>query len=1104
MEKSGTRLGRGKATASEAPDVANKGAHASLGVLAIAIVREWRRASHGVLVVTDSERRAERLASVIYALDPASGALVLPRWDRLPYEHAPPSREVQGRRASVLRRLAAHEGRPLLLTTPDAILQRLPPCTVWTGATIALRSGDAVDPDALAERLHTLSYADVPEVDEPGEAAFNGRVIDVFPAGALGPVRIEFEDDRIAAISSYDVATQRTTGALERVVLDAASELVGQRSQPSDEEGVRPDTNEASMLGHYESTVTIFDYMPQAARILDGDLDARAEAWLAHVAAAKGSAPAPSAKAPPASQATFYLSSTEWRTALAETSGAAPSASLLPKTSSVPTFALDRDPRRSFARFLASQAKDGRRILLVAAHPDDLAVMERAAKLAKLRSMRAGTWSEAAALKDQSCVSVLADLDEGFGLPDESLCVVAAADLLGSRARHATPFDARAAIATEDMMLRFGDAVLHLEHGIGLLRGLETISAPDQPDQDVARIEYAGEADVLTPVGELGMVWRYSGEPGAITLDKLNGESWRKRRRDVETDIAATAKSLIELADARTTRNAPVLKPPAAEYERFVSGFPFTETPDQANAVEDILGDLASGRPMDRLVCGDVGFGKTEVALRAAAAAVLSGRQVAMVAPTTVLVRQHADTFTKRFASLGIEVAQLSRLAKPAEAGKVHDGLKSGTIRIVIGTHALAARGVSFADLGLVIIDEEQRFGTRDKENVRGLARDCHLLVTTATPIPRTLMAARVGLQSLSILATPPARRVPVRTTLTPLTDTVLRDAILQERQRNGQAFVVCPRVEDIPALSERLRSVLPDVRVLVVHGQLPPDDVDNAMMRFASGEGDVLLATNIIESGLDVPRANTILIVRPDRFGLAQLHQLRGRVGRGARRGKAFLLTTGEVAKSARKRLETFQRLEGVGVGFEISAQDMDQRGAGDLLGEEQAGHLKLLGADLHRHLLERAILQARGEETPDDWVPQINVAEAGRLPPDYVADPELRLNLYARLARLRSDEAVATFREELDDRFGSLPAEAEALLHRVLLEQRCRSAGIMRVDVGPRGSALSFLTQAHRPNALPPAAEWKGERLFLPSPSEEAGGITTVSEAIERLLGV
>jgi transcription-repair coupling factor (superfamily II helicase) len=715
----------------------------------------------------------------------------------------------------------------------------------------------------------------------------------------------------------------------------------------------------------------VFDLLPEATVVLEPKAEARREAALEQVADAHASraaaAPGESPR-PPQGPDRLYLTAEEWEARLEGRPVVALQDQGEEAADAVPRFAAERAATALYGEFLEEQAGLERRIVLAAASGADRKALARRAKAVLDRTPEpAADWAAVLASEPGALLTLDLDLDAGFVDADSGTALVAAADLLGSRAGAAGTEAPPVATPFGVEELHIGDAVIHRDYGMGILRGLEAVSVAGGEPEEVAALEYHGEAKLLVPTGELDRVWRYGSDPEAVTLDRLDGEAWTKRREALEAEIAEAAQGLVALAEARQEREAPRLVPPRAPYERFVARFPFTETADQARAIADTLRDLGSGRPMDRLVCGDVGFGKTEVALRAAAAAALSGRQVAIVAPTTVLVRQHLATVRRRFRGLGIAVGHLSRLAKPAEAKAVKEGLADGSIRVVVGTHAVAAKGVSFRDLGLVVIDEEQRFGAAQKTRLHAMAGDAHVLTLTATPIPRTLQAALVGLQELSLITTPPARRRPIRTFLTPFDAVTAREALVRERARGGQSFVVCPRVEDIAPMAERLAKLVPELQVFTAHGKMPADAIDDAMVRFADGEGDVLLATNIIESGLDVPRANTMLVWRPDRFGLAQLHQLRGRVGRGRVRGVCYLLTdpAAKIPEATLKRLSTLEALDRLGAGFAISARDLDMRGAGDLLGEEQAGHLKLIGSGLYQHLLERALRRARGRGT-------------------------------------------------------------------------------------------------------------------------------------------
>ncbi len=601
--------------------------------------------------------------------------------------------------------------------------------------------------------------------------------------------------------------------------------------------------------------------------------------------------------------------------------------------------------------------------------------------------------------------------------------------------------------------IRPGDIVIHEDHGLASVTGLTELP---EDGGDAIVLRFAGDARRLVPVADAGKLWRYGSDEESVTLDKLDGSSWEKRRGEVLAAVAETARGLVALAAERAKAEAPPIEPDAARFEQLVAGFPFTETADQLKAVAAIRADLASGKPMDRLVVGDVGFGKTEVALRAAAMAVFAGKQVVLAAPTTVLARQHLETFRSRFAELGVEVAMLSRLVTAAEKKRVLAGIKDGSIGIVVGTGAVAGKGVAYKDLGLVIIDEEQRFGAKDKDKLRGLGAP-HALSLTATPIPRTLQSALVGLQPVSILATPPARRQPIRTEVGGMDEAKLRTALMRERSRGGQSFVVVPRIEDMEGLGTMLERLVPELSLVRAHGKMPAAEIDEAMVNFAAGDGDVLLATNIIEAGLDVPRANTMVVMRAEHFGLAQLHQLRGRVGRGARRGHILLMTgKADIPKRTLDRLNTLAAFDRLGAGFAISARDLDLRGAGDLLGEEQSGHLKLIGIDLYQDLLGKALRHARGEEI-DVPEPELRLGLAGRLPAEWIPEEEARLSLYLRLARVEDSAGLDALRAELADRFGELPEEAEALLGAAQVRMLAQDAGVRRIDAGPAAIAIT-----------------------------------------------
>ena len=1063
----------------------------------LSLTRE--RGVSGLVYVAGREARVDRLARLLWGLGLDIQALIFPPWDCLPYDRSPPSPRAMGLRVAALSWLAENPDRPwILLTTPEGLIQRVPPSTIWAGSTLHLATGGTIDLDGLGAELHRMGYKEDERVDEAGEFAVRGHVIDVFPAGYYLPVRIEHEDGRIVAISSFDALSQRRTDEFEELTLRPVSEAVAEdRGEP----GALPIEHRLPLL--YPSLETVLDYAPRAEIIVEEAAEARRDAFFDQIADAHSSRARFGRHAEGLPQGGLYLDRNAWEE-MATARGFATVADA-DAPAPVPAFAAEARPAEAMAAFVAEQRKLGRRILVTA--PTERALKQFSRPVGSAIGStpeRVPGWDEAVAAQAGSATAILLDLERGLVDEEAGIVALCPADLLGSRARAGQAERVDAGVFGEEE-LRIGDAVIHLEHGVGVLEGLETVSAGGPDEADTIRLTYAGDAKLMVPVSDTDLMWRYGAAAG-VTLDRLGSDTWPKRRAKVETEITGAAEELAGIAAERRKTKGPALSPPRREYERFVAGFPFSDTPDQSAAVSDILRDLASGHPMERLVCGDVGFGKTEVALRAAAAAALAGKQVAVVAPTTVLVRQHLQTFRRRFGELGIEVEHLSRLVKPADAARVKAGLKDGSIQVVVGTHALAAKGIGFADLGLMIVDEEQRFGAAHKERLRALGEHAHSLTLTATPIPRTMQSALVGLQEVSVLATPPAERQPVRTFVAPFDDAAVRAALIRERSRGGQSFVVVPQIEDIEPMSVRLRKLAPELDLLVAHGKLPAAAIDETMIRFADGDGDVLLATNIIESGLDVPRANTILIWRANLFGLAQLHQLRGRVGRGRPRGVAYLLTDPDedVPEETRKRLGTLERLDRLGAGFAISAEDLEQRGAGDLLGDTQAGHVKLIGAGLYRRLLERALLAARGESLPEEWVPELNIGVSARVPEEYVPEPEVRLNLYARIGRCLDGAAEARIADEIEDRFGDPPPDVTALLALNRLKRLCRVAGVARVDAGPQAIALTFKDRDERDPGIARVVEadegltWRNNRLVSAAATEEAGERLAAIEAL------
>jgi transcription-repair coupling factor (superfamily II helicase) len=685
-----------------------------------------------------------------------------------------------------------------------------------------------------------------------------------------------------------------------------------------------------------------------------------------------------------------------------------------------------------------------------------------------LTSLRLATdWADAqsfgvAGTKVKPIQRAVLPLDHGF--ETESLAVISETDILGDRL--ARPRKRRRAqnFLAEASALSPGDLVVHIEHGIGRYEGLKTLDVAGAP-HDCLDLQYANDAKLYLPVENIDLLTRYGADSDSAQLDRLGSASWQARKARAKERLREMADGLIQLAAARAMKQGQTIDPPAGLYDEFCAQFPYEETDDQLNAIADVLEDLGKGQPMDRLICGDVGFGKTEVALRAAFVVAMSGQQVAIVCPTTLLARQHFKTFTQRFQGWPIRVRQLSRLVSRKEADETRESLKKGEIEVVIGTHALLSDQVKFSDLGLVIVDEEQHFGVKHKEKLKTFRADVHMLALSATPIPRTLQMALSGIRDMSIIATPPVDRIAVRTYVLPYDPVALREALLREKYRGGQVYYVVPRVSDLPDVADFLRVQVPEVKFVIGHGQLAPTALEDVMTAFYEGQYDVLLSTTIVESGLDVPTANTLIVHRADMFGLAQLYQIRGRVGRSKTRAYAYLTTPQHktLIVASEKRLKVLQSLDNLGAGFQLASHDLDIRGGGNLLGHEQSGHIREIGVELYQQMLEDAVAELR-ERSADSltdarsWSPQINAGAAVMIPESYIPDLNIRLSLYRRVSeaeKLADREALAS---ELIDRFGPIPEEAEQLLKVVGIKGLCRESNVSKLDVGPKGAVITF----------------------------------------------
>ncbi len=1064
------------------------------------------------IAADDSAARALADAAGYFA--PEIEVLTLPAWDCLPYDRASPGLRVAAERLAALAALAEQpRGAQLLVTTINAMTQRtLPPARI-AALTARIAAGSRTDRDQLAKKLAANGYVRTDTVVEAGEYAVRGSLLDLMPAGSEYALRLDFFGDEVETLRKFDPASQRTLGPADGFTLLPVSEVL------LDEERIRnfragylerfgatatgdplyeavSDGRRLAGMEHwlplFEPTLaTAFDYIgPGAVIVRDAGADKAADDRFTAIAdyhdnrtAALSGKKGSYRPLPPHA---LYVGRDEWANLLKSHIVHTASPFAVPDGTRN-TIDCEAEGPHDFAPERIAQASGGPPVYAaIKAHIDE---RRAAGDRLVLASYSAGarerlhgllsdegiagmaltdSWQEAlgATAKAQVALTVV-PLEHGFSRiePKSSLLVLTEQDMLGDRlirrkrsARKADAFMAELAMLTP------GDLLVHREHGIGRYEGLVAIEISRRPHDCVA-LSYDGGDKLYVPVENIDVLSRYGSESEGVGLDKLGGVAWAARKGRMKDRIREIAGELLATAAARALREAEPAIPDPHGYAAFADKFPYIETDDQLRAIDDVLGDLASGRPMDRLVCGDVGFGKTEVALRAAYAAALSGMQVAIVCPTTLLARQHFAGFKERFAGLPIEVRQLSRLVTANDAKATREGLADGTIDIVVGTHAILAKSVEFMRLGLVIVDEEQRFGVTHKERLKSLKADVHVLTLTATPIPRTLQMALTGLREMSIIATPPVDRLAVRTYVMPFDEVVLREALLREHYRGGQSFFVVPRIADLPDIEQFIREQIPEIKPVTAHGQMSPTEVEERMSAFYDKQYDVLLSTTIIESGLDIPSANTLIVHRADRFGLAQLYQIRGRVGRAKTRAYAYLTTPADqsITEGAQKRLQVLSALDTLGAGFQLASHDLDQRGAGNLLGDEQSGHIKEIGFELYQSMLEEAILEAqasaRGVKPPAEaFSPQITAEVPILIPEDYVPDLNVRMALYRRLNEMQGRQDIDGFAAEMIDRFGPLPLEAANLLAIIEIKLACLAAGVAKLEAGPKGGLVTF----------------------------------------------
>ena len=1068
------------------------------------VARELAKGAPVVHVARDAGRmEAMRAALAFFA--PDAVVLTFPAWDCLPYDRVSPAPEVSSARMATLAALASGVPGPfVLLTTLNAATQRVPARDVVAGASFSARVGGRIDEKALRNFLVRMGFSQTATVMEPGDYAVRGGIIDIYPPGDGGPVRLDLFGDTLDGARRFDPATQRTTEKLKAVDFAPVSEVI------LDEAGItrfrqnyriefgaagtddplyeavsagRKHQGAEHWLPFFHARLeTLFDYLPGATVMLDDAVDpARESRWEGIEDSYDARREAMGAKHKldtvykPVPPGLLYLDGAAWEGALAghrtvqmRVLPTAPGPGLADGGGRIGrNFAPERQQEKislfgALADHLRAKREEGP--VIVASYSDGarerlkgLLEDQDLHGLAEIRDIRD--------VRPKGLHLAVWGLDAGFEGPFDGgrLTVVSEQDVLGDRLISRNRKRKKSEnFLTETQSLSPGDLVVHVDHGVGRYMGLEVITALGAA-HECLWLEYAGGDKLYLPVENIELLSRFGHEEGL--LDKLGGGAWQAKKAKLKERIRQIADRLMRTAAERALRTAPVLEPAHGLWEDFSARFPWQETDDQLNAIEDVLTDMASGQPMDRLICGDVGFGKTEVAMRAAFVAAMSGVQVAVIAPTTLLARQHAKSFAERFRGFPFRIGRLSRFVPAKEADETRAGIADGSVDIVVGTHALLAKGVKFRNLGLLIIDEEQHFGVAHKERLKELRTDIHVLTLTATPIPRTLQLALSGVRDLSIIATPPVDRLSIRTYVSEFDAVTVREALLRERFRGGQSFYVVPRIADLPEVEEFLKTQVPECSYIVAHGQMAAGDLDERMNAFYDGKYDILLATTIVESGLDIPTANTMVVHRADMFGLSQLYQIRGRVGRSKTRAYAFLTTKPrmKLTPQAEKRLRVLGSLDTLGAGFTLASQDLDIRGAGNLIGEEQSGQMREVGYELYQQMLEEAISRIKSGELEgpvDDgeWSPSINLGVPVLIPEDYVPDLDVRLGLYRRLSQLTTKVELEGFAAELIDRFGALPREVNTLLLVVRIKAECKRAGIAKLDAGPKGATVMF----------------------------------------------
>ncbi|MDB4071291.1 transcription-repair coupling factor [Amylibacter sp.] len=1056
-----------------------------------------------IIFVARDDKRLDLMRKSLWFFSPNIPILDFPSWDCLPYDRVSPNADVSSARMATLAALSSGFDAPIvLLTTLNAITQYIPNRTIVSNNSFVAMVGRTINVKELRAYFSKMGFVQTPTVTEPGDYAIRGGIIDVFPPGESGPVRMDLFGDELESARRFDPVSQRTVENLDRIEFAPVSEIIlddvsinrfrNNYRKEFGSAGLDDPLYEAISAGRkhqgyehwapyfHDGMETIFDHLPNAVIFMDENIerihtsrwDGINDQYEARLEALNSKNRLETVYKPIKPEL-FYISpddlfdllnNREQRKFIVLPQPTGPN-SLDMRARIGRNFSPERQNEELglFEEF-AKHIIEKRKTTSVIIASMSLGARERLYGLLQDQGLSGmvniKTWKDINQAIGSISLAVW-HLEHGFEAP--GLTIISEQDVLGELIIRKTNKKRRAKdFLTEASSLSVGDLVVHVDHGVGRYRGLETVKAAGAP-HDCLLLEYANNDRLYLPVENVELLSRYGHETGL--LDRLGGSAWQAKKAKLKERIREMANKLLRIAAERSLRKSDILEVSPDKWNAFCARFPYVETDDQLNAIEDVVSDMSSGKPMDRLICGDVGFGKTEVALRAAFIAASAGTQAAIIAPTTLLARQHFKSFEERFRGTGIRVKQLSRFVTTSQMKKNREALRDGAVEIIIGTHALLAKDIKFANLGLLIIDEEQKFGVGHKERLKQLRSDIHVLTLTATPIPRTLQLSLSGVRELSVIGTPPIDRLAIRTYVSEFDTVTLRKALLREHYRGGQSFFVVPRISDLPEIEAFIEEQVPEINHVVAHGQMPAGELDERMNAFYDGKFGILVATTIVESGLDIPTANTIIIHRADMFGLSQLYQIRGRVGRSKTRAYAYLTTKPrqKLTHAAIKRLRVLGSLDSLGAGFMLASQDLDIRGAGNILGEEQSGNVREVGYELYQEMLEDAIAkiksgQMEGLTDEGSWSPQINLGVPVLIPETYVQDLDVRLGLYRRLSALAKKIELEAFAAELIDRFGKLPAEVDMLLRVVRIKGMCRAAGIAKLDSGPKGAVIQF----------------------------------------------